>query len=103
MQDTDRRRQLPAWGRVAIGVCSAAIAAYGGLAIVIQHHVGRTRRNQLVESAGAVAVGMGLFYVGGAILMASLALPASLRKPAIAVGGVVMVCGAAVAVWVSNG
>ena len=92
-------RPTPTWARIAIGVLSAAIAAYGALAIVTQHHVGKTRSGKIVESDGTVAVGMGLFYLGGALLMASLALPQRFRMPALVVGAVVMVAGIAGALW----
>jgi len=78
---------------------SAAIAAYGALAIFTQHHVGRTRSGKIVESDGAVAVGMGLFFLGGALLMSSLALPQRFRMPALVVGAVVMVAGIVGALW----
>ncbi len=92
-------RPTPTWARIVIGVFSAAIAAYGALAIVTQHHVGKTRSGKIVESDGAVAVGMGLFFLGGALLMSSLALPQRFRMPALVVGAVVMVAGIVGALW----
>lgn len=90
---TSLDRQAPVWARVAIGALAAAIAVYGGLAIVSRHHIGRTRHGGIVESTGAVAVGMGLFYLGGALVMASIALPRRLRMPALIVGAIFMVAG----------
>ena len=65
----------------------------GAISIVTQHHVGKTRNGTIVESSGVTAVGMGLFFVGGACLMASLALPHRIRLPAIVVGSITMVVG----------
>lgn len=88
-------RLLPTWARILIGLLSAAIAAFGMLPIVTQHHVGRTRAGKLVESTGAAAVGMGVFYLGSALLLAALVMPHRNRKPTLIAGAVVMVAGIA--------
>ena len=96
-------RPTPTWARIAIGAFSAAIGAYGILSIVTQHHVGRTRSGRIVESTGATTVGMGFFFLGGALLMASLVLPQRFRLAALIVGVIVMVGGILVAVLVRTG
>ncbi len=73
------------------------------LSIVTQHHVGRTRGGRIVKSTGATAVGMGFFFVGGALLMASLALPQRFRLAALTVGAIVMVGGILAAVFIRTG
>jgi len=100
---TTLRRPTPTWARIVIGAFSAAIAAYGAMVIITQHHVGRTRSGRIVESTGAVAVGMGLFFVGAALVMASLALPQRIRMLALVVGAFVMVGGIAAALLLSAG
>ena len=69
------------------------------MAVFTQQFIGRTRSGTIVESTGIVAVGMGLFFVGGGLMMASLALHNRLRIPALAVGVVVMVCGIVTALF----
>ena len=79
-------RPNPTWARIAKAVLAVAIVAYGAMAVIKQEFVGRTRSGTIVESTGMVAVGMGLFFVGGGLLMASLALPNRLFVPALVVG-----------------
>lgn len=90
---TTPRRLVPTWVRVVICLLSAAVAAYGLLAIVTQHHVGRTRSGKLVESTGAVAVGMGVFFLGSALLLAGLAMPRRYRLVTLIAGAIVMLAG----------
>lgn len=86
-------RLTPMWARVVIGLLSAAVAAYGVLAIVTKHHVGRVRSGKLVESTGAVAVGMGVFFLGSALLLAALVMPRRYRLVTLTAGAIVMLTG----------
>ncbi len=83
----------PTWARIAIGIIAACIAAYGALSVITQHFTGRARSGAIVESVGGFAVGMGVFFFGVAILMASLILPNRWRHASIIAGSVVMVSG----------
>ena len=65
------------------------------LAFVIQHHVVRTREGKLVESTGAFAVGIWVFFLGSAPLLMALAMPHSYRSATVVACAVVTVAGIA--------
>lgn len=95
MPEPTPRKPLSRFGRVSIALIALAIAAHGAFAIWTQHYTGKTRRGDLVESTGMVAVGMGFFFVGASLLMVSLVLPNRLRLPSIVLGTITMVGGVA--------
>lgn len=93
------KRPEPLWARILIGLASVAIALYGITSIVTQHHIGQTRGGKWVESTGVAAIGMGVFFLGGALLMGSLVLPNKLRLSSIVAGFFCMVGGVFLAIF----